>query len=144
MNKVIITGRLVADPEIRTSQSGTTSCKFTVAVDRNYVDKESGKRESDFLTCVAFKQRADFLGKCFKKGSPILIEGNLRTGKYKDKNHDDVTHYTTEIYVDNIEFFSGGSNSNNNSQPAQQQTVPKTEEASLADYETISGEEVPF
>jgi single-strand DNA-binding protein len=104
MNKVILTGRLTADPELRQSQSGVASCKFTVACDRRFANKQTGQREADFISCLAFKNTAEFISRYFTKGKMIAVEGTLRTGNYKDKKHDDVTHYTTDVLVDNVEF----------------------------------------
>ncbi len=104
MNKVILVGRLTADPELRQTQSGVSTCRFTVAVDRKFANKETGNKESDFITCVAWRQTADFIAKYFSKGKMICIEGEMRNNNYKDKNHEDVMHYTMEVYVDNVEF----------------------------------------
>lgn len=104
MNKVIIMGRLTADPEKRQTQSGVASCRFTVAVDRRYADKNTGERQADFISCTAWKQTAEFVSRYFSKGKMIALEGALRSGSYQDKNHPDVTHYTTEVFVDNVEF----------------------------------------
>lgn len=104
MNKVIITGRLTADPELRQTQSGISSCRFTVAVDRKFANKETGEREADFISCQAWRNTADFIGRYFSKGKMIAVEGSLRTGSYNDKNHPDITHYTTDVIVDNVEF----------------------------------------
>lgn len=104
MNKVIIMGRLTADPELRQTQSGIASCRFTVAVNRQFVDKATGERKADFISCTAWRQTAEFVSRYFKKGSMICVEGQIRTGSYQDRNHPDVTHYTTDIFVDNVEF----------------------------------------
>ena len=104
MNKVILTGRLTADPELRQTQSGISSCTFTVAVNRRFKDKETGKTEADFIRCVAWRQTAEFVSRYFSKGQMIAIEGSIRTGSYKDKTYPDITHYTTDVYVDNAEF----------------------------------------
>ena len=114
MNKVILMGRLTADPELRQTQSGIASCRFTIAVNRRFVDKNSGERQADFITCVAWRQQAEFITRYFNKGSMICVEGNLRTGSYQDKNHSDVTHYTTEVFVDNVEFTGSKSESGTN------------------------------
>ena len=136
MNKVIITGRLTADPELRQTQSGIASCRFTVAVDRKFADKETGERQADFITCVAWRQTAEFLSKYFNKGKMICVEGNLRTGSYQDKNHGDVTHYTTEVYVDNVEFC-GGKNDNGGNQT-------NTQPAASAPAEETTTDDLPF
>lgn len=132
MNKVILTGRLTADPELKQTQSGISSCRFTVAVDRKFANKETGERQADFITCVAWRQTAEFLSKYFNKGKMICVEGNLRTDSYKDKNHDDVTHYTTEVYVDNVEFC-GGKNDNGSSQTNTQPTASAPAEETTTD-----------
>ena len=124
MNKVIIMGRLTADPELRQTQSGIASCRFTVAVNRRFADKTTGQRQADFISCTAWRQTAEFVSRYFNKGSMICVEGTLRTGSYPDKKYPDVTHYTTDVFVDNVEFTGSkaesgtggqGGYSNNNS-----------------------------
>lgn len=169
MNKVILMGRLTADPELRQTQSGISSCRFTVAIDRRFADRNTGERQTDFITCVAWRQTAEFVSRYFSKGSMICVEGNLRTGSYQDRNHPDVTHYTTDVFVDNVEFTGskketggGGSNysapqnnyNNNYQTPPQQPMAPVQQPAqnndsmsygSLSDFEEIlSDGDVPF
>ena len=172
MNKVILMGRLTADPELRQTQGGIASCRFTIAVNRRFVDKNSGERQADFITCVAWRQQAEFITRYFNKGSMICIEGNLRTGSYQDRNHSDVTHYTTEVFVDNVEFTGSKSESgtngggyqnnggygapqnsyNNNYSAPPQQAAPQQPAANdsmsygnLSDFEEIlSDGDVPF
>ena len=78
MNKVILVGRLTADPELRQTQSGIASCRFTVAVDRRFADKNTGERQADFITCQAWRQTAEFVSRYFNKGKMIAVEGSLR------------------------------------------------------------------
>ena len=111
MNKVIIMGRLTADPELRQTQSGIASCRFTVAVNRKFADKATGQRQADFISCTAWRQTAEFVSRYFSKGSMICVEGTLRTGSYPDKKYPDVTHYTTDVFVDNVEFTGSKSES---------------------------------
>jgi single-strand DNA-binding protein len=154
MNKVIITGRLTADPELRQSQSGVASCKFTVACDRRFADKNTGKREADFISCLAFKNTAEFISRYFTKGKMIAVEGSLRTGSYKDKKHDDVTHYTTDVLVDNVEFCGDKGSGQAEQTPAQnmvqqaQGAGVQTNQMSygnLSDFEEIlSDGDIPF
>ena len=153
MNKVIITGRLTADPELRQTQSGISSCRFTVAVNRKYADKGTGERQADFITCVAWRQTAEFVSRYFSKGKMIALEGSFRTGSYQDRDHSDVTHYTTEVYVDNVEFCGDKSgNSGGNSRPAQNAAPPAQNSTAdtmsygdLSDFEEIlSDGDVPF
>ena len=100
MNKVILVGRLVKDPEVKTTQSQIAFCGFTIAVDRK--TKKDAEKQADFISCVAWRQQAEFLGKYFQKGSRLAIVGNLQSRTYDDANGKKV--YVTEVAVDEIEF----------------------------------------
>lgn len=144
MNKSIIMGRLTAQPELRQTQNGIASCRFTVAVNRRFKNA-NGEYDADFIPCVAWRQTAEFVSKYFSKGSMICVEGSLRTGSYQDRNHSDVTHYTTELYVDNVEFC--GSKQNNGEQTQQAITVQTAQGAvtiGADEYELLSEGDVPF
>ena len=112
MNKVILVGRLTRDPEVRSTSAGFATARFTVAVNRNFKNKD-GNYDADFVSCVAFRNTADFVAKFFKKGSMIGLEGIIQTGSYDAQ--DGTKRYTTEVAVDNVEFV-GGKN-DNSSQP---------------------------
>ena len=101
MNKVILVGRLVKDPEVKTTKSQISVCSFTIAVDRKF-KAANGERQSDFISCVAWRQQAELLGKYFQKGSRVGIVGNLQSRSYDDSNGKKV--YVTEVIVDEIEF----------------------------------------
>ena len=138
MNKTILIGRLTADPELRQTQSGTSTCSFTIACDRNAgKDKE---KTADFIRCVAFGSRGEFVSKYFTKGKQIAVVGNLKTGSYKDKNHDDVTHYTMDVWVDEVEFVGGKSDGNSNAKSAQA-SAPVPQAAPVA---PVDDSDVPF
>lgn len=117
MNKVIMVGRMVADAELKTTPSGVAACNFRIAVDRNFQKKGEDKK-SDFFNCVAWRGTAEFIAKWFPKGRLILIEGELQTRQYTDKNGNPNTWY--EIQVDNA-YFTGdkgnGTGSGYNSAP---------------------------
>lgn len=100
MNNVTLIGRLTKDPELKTTQSGISFCRFTVAVDRAYgKDKE---KQTDFISCTAWRGTADFIGKYFGKGQRIALTGSIQTGSYTDK--DGRTVYTTDVNVQSAEF----------------------------------------
>lgn len=101
LNKVILQGRLCADPEMRTTQTGTSVTTFTLAVDRDYKGKD-GQRDADFLTCVAWKATAEHIDRWFTKGQLALIEGQIQTRNYTDKEGNKRT--ATEIAVSSIHF----------------------------------------
>lgn len=147
MNKVILMGRLTADPELKQTQNGTSVCRFTVAVNRRFADKQTGERQADFISCTAWRQTAEFVDKYFAKGQMIAVEGTIRTGSYQDKNHSDVTHYTTDVLVDNVEFTGSKAEGGKTSGPSQQSHVPDNSSGpygSLSDYEDILSDDTPF
>ena len=80
LNSVIIMGRITRDLELRTTNSGATVLSFTVAVDRSGRQNAGEERQSDFITCTAWNQQAEFINRYFGKGRMIAIEGSLRTG----------------------------------------------------------------
>ena len=147
MNKSIIMGRLTAQPELRQTQNGIASCRFTVAVNRRFKNA-NGEYDADFIPCVAWRQTAEFVSKYFSKGSMICVEGSLRTGSYQDRNHSDVTHYTTELYVDNVEFCGSKQNNGEQGQTQQQPTTVQTAQGAVTigadEYELLSEGDVPF
>lgn len=85
LNKVIIMGRLTADPEIRQTQNGTDMVSFCVAVERNFSDT-NGQKQTDFIHCAAWKATAQFISKYFSKGQMIALEGSIQTRNYEDKS----------------------------------------------------------
>ena len=97
INNIVIMGRLTADPELRTTQSGISVTSFTVACDRNY-DKD----KTDFIPCVAWRGTADFITRYFHKGSMIAVQGSLQQRDFEDKNGNKRTIY--EINVENASF----------------------------------------
>lgn len=123
MNSVQIIGRLTADPELRQTQSGISCCRFTVAVNRKFKN-QNGEYDADFISCVAWRQTAKFVSKYFSKGKMIALQGTLHTGSYTDKNHSDVTHYTTDVFVENVEFCGDKNGGNNSGNQQQQQQRP--------------------
>lgn len=100
LNRVILMGRLCADPELRQTQSGIANCKFRIAVNRP--KKQDGTQEADFISCTAWRSTAEFVCRYFSKGSMIVIEGQLRNNDYTDGNG--VKHYSMEVLADNVTF----------------------------------------
>lgn len=144
MNKVIITGRLTADPELKQTQSGISSCRFTVAVNRRFKN-DKDEYEADFISCLSWRQTAEFIAKYFRKGNMICLDGTLRTGSYQDKNHSDVTHYTTDVLVENAEFCGGKNDNGQSQQPVKKNNSGSVSGSDLAEFEEILGDgDVPF
>lgn len=120
LNCAVIMGRLVADPELRTTPNGISVTSFCVAVDRSFV-KAGEERKADFINVVAWRQTADFVTRYFHKGSMIAVQGSIQTRSYEDKNGNKRT--AVEIVADNVSFCGskseqGGGNHYEAQQPA--------------------------
>ena len=118
MNKVIIIGRLVRDPELKVCNSGTEVCSFTVAVDRRMKDA-NGEKATDFIDCTAWSKSGVFVNTYFRKGDGISVEGRMESRKWVDK--DGNNRVSWGVSCDNVEFVPGkGSESGSDSAaPAQ-------------------------
>ena len=104
MNKVVLIGRLVRDPEVRYSQNDTSMAiaRFSLAVDRRGRSNNPDGQTADFISCVAFGRTAEFIEKYFTKGNRIGVYGHIQTGSYTNK--DGARVYTTDVVVDEAEF----------------------------------------
>lgn len=99
-NLVVLTGRLTADPELKTTPNGISVVSFSIAVDRRY--RAGEERQADFINIVAWRSSAEFISKYFKKGSLIGIEGSIQTRRYVDKNGNNRTAF--EVVANNVQF----------------------------------------
>ena len=126
LNVVAIMGRLVADPELRTTTQGHSVCSFRIACDRSYV-QQGQQRQADFIDIVAWKQQADFVSKYFQKGSMIAVEGSLQTRQYQDKNGNNRT--AVEVVANNISFAGAKRQDGQNAPSYEQQTASHVEQA---------------
>lgn len=140
INKVILMGRLVADPELKQTASNISVCKFTIAINR---PKQKGKeQQSDFVNIVVWRNTAEFVSRYFSKGKMIIVEGALRNNNYTDSNG--TKHYTIEVHADNVSF--GGdkkSDDANTQQPKQQEAKADVPDFDLSEFEELDGD-VPF
>ena len=100
INKVILGGRLTADPELKETQSGVPVCSFSIAVNRKVAKDQEQK--ADFINCTAWRNTAEFIQKYFRKGSSLCIVGNIQTRSWDDKNGN--KRYATEVVVDEAMF----------------------------------------
>lgn len=151
MNKVILTGRFVADPEFRQTQSGIACCRFRIAVNRPY--RKDAEQTADFINCVCWRGTAEFVSRYFSKGKAIIVEGRLQSGSYTDNSGN--TRYTTDVLVESVEFGeskgsgSSGEQTQAQAEPArtaaQQPTEQTVSQLDLGEFEEIlSDGEVPF
>ena len=124
MNKVVLVGRIVRDPEVRYSQgeNPTAVARYTIAVDRRF--KRDGEPTADFINCVTFGKSAEFVEKYFRKGLRISISGRITTNSYTNK--DGIKVYTTEVTVEEQEFAESKAESEAN-KTINQQTTPSSD-----------------
>lgn len=123
-NRVILMGRLTKDPELRTTQSGITMCRFSVAVERGYA-KQGEDKQTDFFEVTCWRQTAEFVSRYFSKGRMIHIEGTIQNNNYTDQNG--VKHYATVIMAEHV-CFTG-----EKQQASQQPAAPSYASAAPAD-----------
>lgn len=104
LNHIVIMGRLGKDPELRRTQSGVAVATFNVAVDRDFKDKATGQRATDWITCVAWRGTAEFVEKYFAKGSQVLVAGRLQMREWTDK--DGNKRISAEVQAEYV-YFAG-------------------------------------
>ena len=126
LNIVAIMGRLVADPELRTTQQGTNVCTFRIACERSYTLKGQ-QRQADFVDIVAWGKTAEFICKFFQKGSMIAVDGSLQTRQYQDKQGNKRT--AVEVVANNISFAGAKAADKPVARDFDQQTKNYTHEA---------------
>ena len=135
-NLVVLTGRLTADPELKTTANGIPVTTFSIAVNRNY--RAGEQQQTDFINIVAWRQRAEFITKYFKKGSLIGIEGSIQTRRYQDKDGNNRTIF--EVVVNNAQFVESKRDGATTNEPASYSN------ADASDFEEIGGmdDDLPF
>lgn len=105
MNKVILMGRLTADPELKYTSTGNVPvCRFSIAVDRPYV-KQGEERQADYFKIVAWRATGEFVSRYFRKGVRILVEGCIRNNSYEDTAG--VKHYSDDVHAERVYFADG-------------------------------------
>lgn len=141
MNKVILLGRIVRDPEVRYSQGQNASAvaKFSLAVDRRF--KQEGQPSADFINCVAFGKQAEFTEKYLRQGTKIAIVGRIQTGSYTNKDGNKV--YTTDVVVEECEFAESKNASQENTQPKPKPT-PSNLDYGFMNIDPDIDESLPF
>lgn len=112
INRVVLVGRLTKDVELRKTQTGLSVARFTVACDRRFSRSQdqggNNSQAADFISCVAWRQSADFLGSYARKGALVGVEGRIQTGSY---DRDGQRVYTTEVVCDNVQLLESKSQS---------------------------------
>ncbi len=144
LNKAILVGRLVADPEMRVLSNGVNVASFRIAVDRPY--SKGGERKTDFINITCWRQQAEFVCRYFQKGSDIAVDGSIQTRDYTDK--DGNRRYAFEVVADRVSFV-GRKNANPQpagmAEPAQSEGGVTYASGGAGDFELVEGDDdLPF
>lgn len=156
INRVVLVGRLTRDVEVRKTQTGLSVASFTVACDRRVSKDAQGQQTADFISCVAWRGTADFLGAYAKKGALVGVEGRIQTRNYDDRDGKKV--YVTEVVCDNVQLLGSRSSSQDRTNEAPmgnsfQQSYAQPQTNSYADNGNsfddgsglnISSDDLPF
>lgn len=146
LNSIVLMGRLVADPELRTTTTGKSVCSFRIAVDRGYV-KAGEQRQADFIPVVAWEGTANFVSRYFSKGSMIAVQGQLQSRQYEDNTGAKRTAY--EVIAREVSFCGSkaetGASASAFTAPAPAAAAPAYQTAAPSDFEEITDDEdLPF
>lgn len=147
-NRTILMGRICNNLEVKSTPNGVSVLSFRIAVERSYCGKGE-ERKTDFFNVLAWRSTADFIAKWFSKGRMILVDGELQTRTYEDKNG--VTQYVTELVVDNAHFTGEAKNSDKNIiPPPPPNPVPTASAAAIGEssnedfIEAATDDDYPF
>lgn len=147
LNKVILIGNLTADPELKQTQGGVSVCSFSIAVNRRY-SKEQAQQQCDFINIVAWRERAEFVTRYFKKGSNIIICGSIQTRNYTTNTGEKRTAF--EIVADEVSFGESKANADGKNDPTMPipgttAHIPSAYTGEASRFEEISNDEsLPF
>lgn len=141
LNCVTLMGRLVADPELRTTTSGKTVATFRIAVDRSFV-KQGEERKADFITIVAWENTANFVCRYFSKGSMIAIQGRIQTRSYEDNNGNKRTAF--EVLANEVSFCGSKNESSSSNNSSSSPATPAYSPAPDDFEEIVDDEDLPF
>ena len=145
LNRIILMGRLTRDPELRHTQTGTPVASFSLAVDRDFKDKTTGEKSTDFIDIVAWRQLGETCARYLSKGRKVGVTGSIQTRSYDAQ--DGSKRYVTEIVADDVEFLSSVQDNN---QARQNEAVPPPPEPmgfapqANGGFTEVEDDELPF
>lgn len=137
MNKVYLIGNLTRDPEVSETNSGVPFCRFSIAVNRTFVNAD-GNRETDFFNITVWRNQAENCGKFLKKGSKVAVVGSLQNRSYEDK--EGVKRTVTDIVASEVEFLTTG----NRGEDVGVEPLVKSEKKTLTLQEVDGDDDLPF
>ncbi|WP_313798820.1 single-stranded DNA-binding protein [Cytobacillus sp.] len=142
MNRVVLVGRLTADPILRYTPNGVPTCSFTLAVNRTFTNQQ-GEREADFINCVIWRKPAENVANFLKKGSMAGVDGRIQTRSYEGQDGKRV--YVTEVQAESVQFLESKKDNqqSNNNQSSNQQNKQQ-DPFSNSGYPDINDDDLPF
>lgn len=140
LNRVVLVGRLTKDPEFRTTQNGVSVATFTLAVNRNFKNK-NGEQQADFINVVVFRQQAENVNNYLSKGNLAGVDGRIQSRSYENKEGQRV--YVTEVLADSVQFLEPKNNQSNN-QSQQQSGQAQSGNSPFYNSADISDDSLPF
>lgn len=142
MNKVFLIGNLTKDPELSETQSGTSVCRFSIAVSRSYTNRD-GERETDFFNCTAWRGLAENIAKFCQKGNKVAVTGSVQIRNYEDNNGTKRT--AVDVIVQDVEFLVSKSNSDGNYGGSRENTQGRYSSACKPNLEAFDDDgDIPF
>lgn len=140
LNKIFIMGRLTRDPELRRTQSGTAVASFTLAVDRDFKDKQTGERATDFIDVVAWRKTGELVSQYFTKGRMAVVEGRLQLRDWTDKEGN--KRRSAEVVADSV-YFGDSKKDGDGANTSQAYSAPAGRKDDFAELSDDDGE-LPF
>ena len=144
-NKVILIGNLTADPELKQTAQGTSVCSFTLAINRRFQrNADQGQPTADFISVVAWRERAEFVAKYFKKGRPLLVCGQLQSRSWTDAQGN--KRYATEVVADEITFVENknSASASDTGYAPDAYGAPSASAANAPEFEEVDDNSLPF
>ncbi|EJO7062332.1 single-stranded DNA-binding protein [Staphylococcus pseudintermedius] len=144
INRVVLVGRLIKDPEFRTTQSGVEVATFTLAVNRNYKNK-NGEQQADFINCIVFRKQAENVNNYLNKGNLAGVDGRLQSRSYE--NQEGRRIFVTEVICDSVQFLESKNNNQSNNQSQQQRGQAPAQDNPFTNANNpidIDDEDLPF
>lgn len=143
LNKVIMGGRITADPELKQTPSGVSVCTFSIAVNRRTTSKDSAQQsQADFFNVTAWRATAEFVSKYFRKGSSICVVGSLQNRSWDDQQG--VKHYATDIIADEVSFVDSKNDSQSAEASAPTNYIPEAYIKPQTEYLQLVDRDLPF
>ena len=142
-NKVILIGNLTADPELKQTAQGTSVCSFTLAINRRFSrNADQGQPTADFISVVAWRERAEFVTKYFKKGRPLLVCGQLQSRSWTDAQGN--KRYATEVVADEITFVENKGTAAGGSYAPDAYSASPASVGGAPEFEEVDDNSLPF